>query len=138
MKSTFAIKLILVSNYLFCRIHIYLNRNFHSNPTLSYSRFRYFTVDYLLNSIKVQVFLEKKHEKRHLCRHDKNYYYCWKSKVPAINLIIDSRNMIKVSKNMSLRKLDKWWKSFSPNTNNFLACFIDFDWGRILESAMGK
>ena len=97
-----------MSNYLFCTILIYLNRNFHSNPTLSYSRFRYFTVDYLLDSIKVQVFFGKKHEKRHLCRHDQNYYDCWKSNVPAINLIIDSGNMIQVSKSMSLRKLDKW------------------------------
>ena len=47
-------------------------------------------------------FSEKNIEKNHLCRHDKNYYYYWKSNIPVINLIVDSRNMIKVSKNMSL------------------------------------
>ena len=34
-------------DYLSCRIQMYLNRNFHSNPTLSHSRFGYFIVDYL-------------------------------------------------------------------------------------------
>ena len=46
--------------------------------------------------------LEKTIEKKQLRRHDKNYYYFWKSNIPVINLIVDSRNMIKVSKNMSL------------------------------------
>ena len=50
------------------------------------------------NGIKVQVFFEKKL----LCRHGKNYYYFWKSNILVINLIVDFRNMIKVSKNMSL------------------------------------
>ena len=45
-------------------------------------------------------------EKKHLYRHDKNYYYFWKSNIPVINLIVDSRNMIKVSKNV-IKKLDK-------------------------------
>ena len=40
---------------------MYLNRNFHSNSTLLYSRFRYFTVDYLYfflqGSRNTQVFL---------------------------------------------------------------------------------
>ena len=55
----------------------------------------------LLNGIKVRVFLGKKDiEKKHSCRHDKNYYF-WKSNIPIINLIVGSRNMIKVSKNMS-------------------------------------
>ena len=49
-----------------------------------------------LNCIKVRVFFE------HFSYHDKNYYYYWKSNIPVINLIVDSRNMIKVSKNMSL------------------------------------
>ena len=43
---------------------------------------------------------KKNIEKKHLYRHDKNYYYFWKSNIPVINLIVDSRNMIKVSKNM--------------------------------------
>ena len=57
-----------------------------------------------LNSIKEQVFFGKSIEKKHLCRHDKNYYFC-KSNIPAINLIVGSRNMIKVSKNMSLYRI---------------------------------
>ena len=56
----------------------------------------------LLNGIKVRVFFGKNVEKKHLCRHDKNYYYFWKSNISVIKLIADSRNMIKVSKNMNL------------------------------------
>ena len=77
-------------------------------------------------------------EKKHLCRHGKNYYYFPKSKIPVINLIADSRNVIKVSKIWLCKKLDKRWESFSPNTDNFLAFFIVFEWGRILESEMDK
>ena len=55
-----------------------------------------------LNGIKVRVFFEKKIEKKHLCCHDNNYFYFWKSNIPVTNLIADSRNMNKVSKNMSL------------------------------------
>ena len=48
IKSEFEnLKLILVGRYLSCRIQMYLNRNFHSNPTLSHSMFRYFIVGYL-------------------------------------------------------------------------------------------
>ena len=47
LEGTFSITLILVRDYFSCRIQKYLNRNFHSNPTLLHSRFRYFTVDYL-------------------------------------------------------------------------------------------
>ena len=49
----------------------------------------------------MQVFFQKNFGKKHLCRPDKNYYYSWKSIIPVINLIVGSRNMIKVSKNMS-------------------------------------
>ena len=45
--------------------------------------------------------------------------------------------MIKLSKNKS-KKLYKWRESFSPNNDNFLAFFIIFEWGGILESAMDK
>ena len=55
-----------------------------------------------LNDIKVLVFFGKNIEKRHLYRHDKNYYYFWKSNIPVINWIVNSKHMIKVSKNMSL------------------------------------
>ena len=51
-----------------------------------------------LNGIKVRVLFGKNVEEKHLCRHDKNYYYFWKSNIPAINLTADSRNMIKVPK----------------------------------------
>ena len=85
------------------------------------------------------LFRKKNIEKKHLCRHDKNYYYCWKSNIPIINLILDSRIMIRLSKHVSLyKKLDKQRESFSPNSDNFLAFFIVFEWGRILESAMDK
>ena len=52
----------------------------------------------VFNDIKVRVFFGKNVEKKHLCCHDKNYYYFWKSIIPVINLIAHSRNMIKVSK----------------------------------------
>ena len=51
----------------------------------------------LLNNFKERVFFERKH----LCHHDKNYYYFCKSNIPVINLIVGSRNMIKVSKSLS-------------------------------------
>ena len=38
--------------------------------------------------------------KKHLCRHDKNYYYFWESNKLVINLISDFINMIKVSKTL--------------------------------------
>ena len=57
---------------------------------------------YPLNSIKVRFFFGKHIEKMQLWRHDKNYYHFCKSNIPVINLIVSSRNMIKVSKNMSL------------------------------------
>ena len=55
-----------------------------------------------LNDIKVRVFFGKNIEKSTFCRHEKNCYYFCKSNVPVTNLIVDSRNMIKVSKHMSL------------------------------------
>ena len=51
---------------------------------------------------KVQVFFEKKYKKKHLCHHDKSYCYFCKSNIPAINVIVGSRNMSKLSKNVSL------------------------------------
>ena len=58
-----------------------------------------------LKGIKMRVFFGKNIEKKPLCRHDKNYYYFWKSNIHVINLIVDSRNIIKVSKNMRLQKV---------------------------------
>ena len=45
---------------------------------------------------------QKNIEKKHLCGHDMNYYYFYKSNIPVNNLIVGSRSMIKVSENMSL------------------------------------
>ena len=53
-------------------------------------------------ALRCESFSKKTSKKTHLCRPDKNYYYFCKSNIPAINLIVSSRNMIKVSKNMSL------------------------------------
>ena len=55
-----------------------------------------------VNGIKMQVFFKRNIEKKHLCHHDKNYYYFCKSNISVTNLIVGSRNMIKLSKNMSL------------------------------------
>ena len=55
-----------------------------------------------LDGIKVQVFSKKRIENKHLCRLDKNYYYFCKSIILVINLIVGSKNMIKVPKNISL------------------------------------
>ena len=59
----------------------------------------------ILNGINVRVFSEKTSKKKHLCLLDKNHYYFCKSNVTVINLIVGSRNLIKVSKNMSLHKI---------------------------------
>ena len=56
----------------------------------------------VLNGIKVRVFFGKNIEKKHLCRQEKNYYYFCKANIPVIKLTVGSRNMIKLSKNMSL------------------------------------
>ena len=56
----------------------------------------------------------------------------------VINLIGGSRNMTKVSKLRVCKKLDKRRESFLSNTDNFLAFFIVFEWGRTLEGVMGK
>ena len=56
-----------------------------------------------LNDIKVRgVFLKKKDRKKIPVPPDKNFYYFCKSNITVINLILGSRNMIKVSKNMIL------------------------------------
>ena len=64
--------------------------------------------------------------------------YFFKSNIPVINLTVDSRNMIRLSKNISLKKIDKGRDSFSSNTDNFVAFFILFEWDRILESAIDQ
>ena len=56
--------------------------------------------------LRCRFFSKKNIRKKHLCRHNKNYYYFCKSNIPLINLIVGSRNMIKISKNISFKKLD--------------------------------
>ena len=81
----------------------------------------------------MQVFFGKNIEKKHLCRHDKNYYYFCKSEIPVINLIAQV-----LEYDQSFKKLNKQREPFSPNTDNCLAFFIAFEWGRILKSVMDK
>ena len=69
-------------------------------------------------------------EKIHLCRHDKSYYFC-KSNIPVINLILGSRNLIKVSRY-------EFVKNYLTNTDDFLVFFNVFEWGRFLKNAMDK
>ena len=47
-------------------------------------------------------FAQQNIDKKHFCQHYKNYCYFCKSNIPVINLIIGSRKMIKLLKNMSL------------------------------------
>ena len=53
----------------------------------------------LLNSIKVGVFFEKNIEEK---TPDKSYYYFYKPYISVFNLVVGSRKMITVPKNMSL------------------------------------
>lgn len=56
----------------------------------------------LLNGIKVQVLFKKHIENKYQCGPRKNCYYCFKSNIRINNLIVGSRIILKVSKNMSL------------------------------------
>ena len=73
-----------------------------------------FSDDWLVNSLlqiyrshiysttlRCRFFSEKSIEKKHFCRHDKNYHYFWKSNIPVINLIVDSRNKFRKIGKMS-------------------------------------
>ena len=53
----------------------------------------------LLNSIKVGVFFEKNIEEK---TPDKSYYYFCKPYISVFNLVVGSRKMIPIPKNMSL------------------------------------
>ena len=53
-------------------------------------------------ALRCRSFSKKKIKKKHLYHHDENYCYFCKSNIPVINSIVGSRNMIKLSKNMSL------------------------------------
>ena len=63
---------------------------------------RIFTFMIFSTTLNCGSFSEKTSKKKHLCRHEKNYYYFCKSNIPVTNLIVGSRNMIKLSKNKSL------------------------------------
>ena len=80
----------------------------------------------VLNGIKARVFFEKNIEKKHLCCHDKNYYYFWKSNIRVINLIAGSRNMIEVSKNMSFQKISSTMRVVFTKYRQFLSVFYCF------------
>ena len=73
------------------------------------------------------------------CCHDKNYYYFYKSNIPAINLIEDSIEILSdFQKTWVCKKLDNDWESFLPNTDNFLSFFIVFEWRRIFDSVIAN
>ena len=59
----------------------------------------------ILNDIKVQALFKKNIIKRHLYRHGKNNHFFCKSNIPVINLIVDSRNMIKSFKKYEFVKI---------------------------------
>ena len=70
--------------------------------TFSVTMYRWILAYKDLNGIKVRVFFRKNIKKKHLCHHEKNYYYFCESNILVINLIVSSGNMMKLSKNMSL------------------------------------
>ena len=49
-------------------------------------------------------FSEKTLYSKYLYSLHKNYYYFWKSNIPVINLLVDSRNMIKFQKYEFVKK----------------------------------
>ena len=55
-------------------------------------------------TLRCESFSKKNIEKKHLCCREKNYYYLCKSNIYVINLIVDSRNMIKLSKKYEFSK----------------------------------
>ena len=56
-------------------------------------------------ALRCESFSKKISKKKHLCHHDESYCYFWKSNIPVIHLIVGSRNMIKLSKNMSTARV---------------------------------
>ena len=48
-----------------------------------------------INGIKMWVFFWKFIGKKHLCRHDKSYYYFWISNIPGINLSFKKYEFLK-------------------------------------------
>ena len=62
-------------------------------------------VSYSSTALRCEYFSKKNIEKKRSYRHDKNYYFFCKSNIPVIDLIVGSRNMIKLSKNMTFEKI---------------------------------
>ena len=70
--------------------------------------------------------MRKSIEKKCLYRHDKNYSYFWASNIPAVALLVDYINMIKVSKNVSLWKI-RWAATVVfTKTRQFLSVLLLF------------
>ena len=79
----------------------------------------------ILNSINVQVLFVKNIKKKHLCRHDKNYYYFCKSNISLINLIVGSKNY------------DQSFKKYEFYTDNFFCVFYCFWIGQSFQKYNG-
>ena len=73
----------------------------------------------------MQVLFEKNIEKKHLCHLDKNCCYFCKSNIPVISLIVGSRNVIKLLKNMV------FGENGSCRLSNFLQIHIFWNFGHI-------
>ena len=52
-------------------------------------------------ALRCRSFSKIKSKNKRMCSPDESDYYFLKSKIPIMNLIVGSRNLIKVSKNMS-------------------------------------
>ena len=72
------------------------------------------------------------------CHHDNNCCYFSKLDIPVITLVVGSRDVIKLSKNMSLSKVSQTARVVFNKCRKFLSVFIVYEWGRISESAIDK
>ena len=91
-----------------------------------------------LNGIKVRVFFEKSIEKKH-------FFSITRIIITFVNQIFQKLIWLEVLKILSnfqkvwfCKKIDKRSESFLPNTGNFLALFIAFEWARLLEKPLDK
>ena len=90
-------------------------------------------VIFFSTALRCGYFLKKTSKKKPLRRHDKNYYYFCKSIIPVINLIAVSRNMMKVSKNMSSEKIRSTRRVAFMKYRQFLSVFYCFSFFTIFE-----
>ena len=89
-----------------------------------------------LNSIKLRVFFGENIGQNHLCHLDRNFCYFFKSNIPVINLILGSRNMIKLSKKYAFvkknaKKLSVFGENESRRLSNFLQTHIFWNFNHI-------